>query len=95
MLDLYNKKYTRQELKDNIYAVKHIDIVKTQQIDATFAVRYLLSKKYQIYPDDKVSIEIILQHQPHISLKDIIEEQNIYDSDDDSIDDFQTVAERS
>lgn len=94
MLDLYNKKYTRKELKDNIYAVKLIDIVKTQKIDATFAVRYILNKKYQLHQDDNICIDILLKYQPHISLKDVIEEQKIYDSDDDSVDDFLTVAER-
>jgi len=41
MLDLYNNKYDRKTLKDNIYAVKLIDILKTQTIDVTFAVRYI------------------------------------------------------
>lgn len=95
MLDLYNKIYSRKELKDNIYAVKLIDIVKTQKLDATFAVRYILNKKYHLHKDDKISIEILLKYQTHISLKDIIDEQKIYDSDDDSIDDFYTVAKRS
>jgi len=95
MLDLYNKKYSRKELKDNIYAVKFIDIVKTQQIDVTFAVRYILNKKYHLHNDDNITLDILLKYQPHISLKDIIEEQKIYDSDDDSIDDFYTIAQRS
>lgn len=95
MLDLYNKQYSRKELKDNIYAVKLIDIVKTQNIDPTFAVRYILNKKYHLHKDDNISIDILLKYQPHISLKDIIEEQKIYDSDDDSIEDFSSVAERS
>ena len=30
MLDLYNNKYDRVTLKQNIYAVKLIDILKTQ-----------------------------------------------------------------
>lgn len=42
MLDLYNYKYDRQTLKDNIYSVKLIDIVKTQTIDVDFVVRYIL-----------------------------------------------------
>ena len=95
MIDLYNKQYTRKELKDNIYAVKLLDIVKTQKLDATFAVRYILNKKYHLHNDDKVSMDILLKNQPHLSLKDIIEEQNIYDSDDDSVDDFYSVSERS
>ena len=45
MLDLYNNKYDRQTLKDNIYAVKLLDILKTQVIDVSFAVRYILNTK--------------------------------------------------
>jgi hypothetical protein len=52
MLDLYNNKYDRQTLKDNIYAVKLLDILKTQVIDVTFAVRYILNTKYQLDDDD-------------------------------------------
>jgi hypothetical protein len=95
MIDLYNNKYSREELKENIYSVKLIDIVKTQTIDTTFAVRYILSNKYCLYKDDVVTIDMVLKYQPHISLKDIIDELKIYDSDDDSIDDFQSVAESS
>ena len=36
MLDLYNNKYNRHDLKENIYAVKLIDILKTQKIDVNF-----------------------------------------------------------
>ena len=32
MIDLYNNKFDRKTLKDNIYAVKLIDILKTQTI---------------------------------------------------------------
>jgi hypothetical protein len=38
-----------QTLKVNIYTVKLIDILKTQKIDAIFATKYLLNKKYRIY----------------------------------------------
>ena len=44
MLDLYNKKYDRQTLKENIYAVKLVDILKTQTLDVTFIVRYILNE---------------------------------------------------
>ena len=44
MIDLYNNKYDRQTLKDHIYAVKLLDILKTQTIHVTFAVRDILNK---------------------------------------------------
>jgi hypothetical protein len=94
MLDLYNKKYDRQTLKDNIYAVKLIDILKTQKIDLTFAVRYILNKKYQIHPDDNITTPIVLYYQPHITYQELQDELVNYDSDDDSTDDFETLADK-
>ena len=95
MLDLYNKKYSRKELKDNIYSVKLIDILKTQVVDVTFAVRYLLNDKYQILDgDDTITSPIILKYQPHITYQELQNALNDYESDDDSIDDFETVSNR-
>lgn len=95
MLDLYNKKYDRQTLKDNIYAVKLIDILKTQIIDATFAARYILNRKYQIHPDDDIITPVVLHYQPHITAQELQNELIDYDSDDDSIDDFETLASKT
>ena len=95
MLDLYNNKYSRQVLKDNIYAVKLIDILKTQKIDVTFAVRYILNKNYQINDDDiDITISVVLKYQPHIKYNELQKALFNYDSDDDSIDDFETVSNR-
>jgi hypothetical protein len=95
MLDLYNNKYNRQILKDNIYAVKLIDILKTQKIDVTFAVRYILNLKYQLNDDDiGITAPIVLKYQPHITYDELQKALHEYESDDDSIDDFQTVSER-
>ena len=66
MVDLYNNKYDRQTLKDNIYAIKLIDILKTQTLDVTFVVRYILNNKYQFSKEDEgITIEMVLKHQPH------------------------------
>jgi hypothetical protein len=95
MLDLYNNKYDRQVLKDNIYAVKLIDILKTQKIDVTFAVRYILNKKYQLHDDDiHITAPVVLKYQPHISYSQLQKELFDYESEDDSVDDFETVANR-
>jgi hypothetical protein len=94
MLDLYNKKYDRQILKDNIYAVKLIDILKTQTIDVTFAARYILNKKYQIHPDDDMTPPIVLYYQPHITYQELQNQLVNYDSGDDSTDDFETLADK-
>lgn len=92
MLDLYNYKYDRQTLKDNIYSVKLIDIVKTQTIDVDFVVRYILNEKYQLHEDDCVTTEDILKYQPQIKYKDLQDAFFYLDSDEDSIDDFETVS---
>ena len=95
MLDLYKKKYDRQTLKDHIYSIDFFDVLRTQEIDATFAVRYLLNKNYDL--DDKYKIltpELIVRLQPHIKIDDLRFEILNYDSDDDSITDFETVSNR-
>ena len=96
MLDLYNNKYDRKTLKENIYAVKLMDILKTQTLDITFIVRYILSDLYQIHEDDKViSMYTVLSYQKHINKKELIEAINNYNSDDDSLEDFETVSNKN
>ena len=56
MIDLYNNKYDRETLKQNIYAVKLIDILKTQTIDVSFVVRYILNENYQLLSGEKDSL---------------------------------------
>lgn len=95
MLDLYKKKYDRQTLKDHIYAIDFFDLLRTQTIDVTFAVRYILNKKYDL--EDKYKIitpELVVRLQPHIKLEDLRVEILNYDSDDDSVTDFETVSNR-
>ena len=95
MLDLYNIRYDRNTLKSHIYAVKLIDILKTQILDVSFIVRYILNEKYQIHDDDhNITIEKVLKYQPHIykiSLEKALQE---YYSDDDSIEDFESYSNR-
>ena len=94
MLDLYNNKYDRQTLKDNIYAVKLLDILKTQIIDVTFAVRYILNERYQLDENDDITAPIVLKYQKHITYDELQKALSEYDQDDDSVDDFETVANR-
>jgi len=95
MLDLYNNQYDRQTLKDNIYAVNLIDILKTQKIDVTFAVRYILNHKYQLNNlDNNITASIVLKYQKHITHNELQKALYEYDPDDDSIDDFETVSNR-
>ena len=96
MIDLYNNKYDMQTLKENIYAVKLIDILKTQKIDVSFATKYLLNKKYQLHEDDNnITSYVVLKYQPHITYIELQKALHEYESDDDSVDDFETVSNRS
>ena len=96
MLDLYNNKYDRKTLKENIYAVKLMDILKTQTLDISFIVRYILSDLYQIHEEDKaISIYTVLRYQKHINENELIKTMEIYDSDDDSVEDFETVSNKN
>ena len=95
MLDLYNNKYDRETLKQYIYAVKLIDIIKTQTIDVKFAVRYILNEKYQLHEDDNITAPMVLQYQPHITYQELQNELMNYESDDDSINlDFEDYANK-
>lgn len=94
MLDLYNNKYDRETLKKNIYAVKLIDILKTQHIDVSFAVRYILNKKYQLHSEDNITEKMVLFYQPHITRAALAIELSRYSPDDDSTDDFETVSRK-
>ena len=94
MLDLYKKKYDRKTLKNHIYSVKLIDILKTQTIDVIFAVRYILNYKYQLIEEDKLTSKDVLKYQPHITYDQLQNALNTYESDDDSVDDFEVVSQR-
>jgi hypothetical protein len=95
MLDLYNNKYDRETLKQNIYAVKLIDILKTQILDISFIVRYILSDLYQLTDQDKsIDVDLVLKYQPHIDKQELLKYMLEYDSDEDSIEDFETYSKR-
>jgi len=96
MLELYNIKYDRKTLKEHIYSVKLMDILKTQTLDITFIVRYILSDLYQLHEEDmNISIEDVIKYQPHINKQDLEKELLELDSDDDSIEVFQSYSERN
>ena len=93
MLDLYHQQYDRETLKKHIYAVSLIDILKTQKIDASFAVRYLLNPNYQLKPEETIiTPKLVLHFQPHITEEELQKEIEDYDSDDDSVDDFESTS---
>lgn len=92
MLDLYNKKYNMNILKEHIYAVSLMDILKTQIIDINFAVHYILNIKYQLHENDNITAPMVLQYQPHISYIELQKALLDYESDEDYIIDFERVS---
>jgi hypothetical protein len=96
MLDLYNKRYNRETLKKYIYSVKLIDILKSQKLDVTFIARYILNPKYQLTEiDEYINIDTVLFYQIHIDKKELIEVLENYSSDDDSVEDFESVSKKN
>lgn len=94
MLDLFRQQYDRETLKRHIYSVSLIDLLKTQHIDETFAVRYLLSKKYAMTDTElRITREDVLFFQPHILPECLDTAMEQYSEDDDSVVDFETVSE--
>lgn len=86
MLDLQNNQYSQSILKKYIYAVNLIEILKTQKIDAEFAVKYLLQKKYQLTRvEELITPKIVVYYQPHILETELNKQMLEYDSDQDSI----------
>jgi len=96
MLDLYNKQYTREILKKYIYSVRLVDILKTQKLDVTFIVRYILNPKYQLNEvDEYINVDTVLMYQTHIDKNRLNEAILEYNSDDDSVEDFETVSKKN
>lgn len=95
MLDLYNKQYSRETLKKYIYSVRLVDILKTQKLDITFIVRYILNRKYQLSEiDEYINVDTVLIYQKHINKQKLLDALLEYTSDDDSVEDFETVSKK-
>jgi len=66
MLDLSNQ-YSEKILEKHIYEIHLMELLKTQKISASFAVRFLLNEKYQFLEDEKITIKNVLYYQPHLT----------------------------
>ena len=92
-MELYKNKYDLETLKRNIYLFNLVDILKTQHLTPYFVVHYILNNHYQLTKEEEqITVENVLFFQPHIKLEEIINEQIIYDSDCESITDFETCS---
>jgi len=95
MLDLNNKQYDLQILKEHIYAVSLWDILKTQTLTGDFCVKYILNKNYQMEKNDEtITINDVVKLQPHISKIELLVAIANYSPDDDSYEDFESFANR-
>ena len=91
MLDLQNKQYDLQTLKEHIYAVSLWDILKTQTLTKEFCVKYILNKNYQMLEEDeKITFKDVLQLQPHIDKRELLVCIVNYSPEDDSYEDFES-----
>ena len=87
-IDLITNKYSEAVLKQNIYKLNLLDILKTQRLSARFVVRYILNNSYQLTKEEeKINVETVLIHQPHLKDFEILNEQFIYDSCDSDVED--------
>lgn len=93
-LDLFRNHYDRETLKAHLYALDVMDILKTQVLDASFAVKYIMNPKYDLDDQYTITADLILHYQPHLTRKEILTQLLLYDSDQDSVDDFETVSNK-
>ena len=95
MLDLQNKQYDMQTLKENIYAHNIWDILKTQVLTKDFCVKYILNKNYQMTEEEeKITFQDVLRLQPHIDKRELLVGIVNYSPEDDSYEDFESFSNR-
>ena len=99
--DLYKNQYDYTTLKNNIYCVSLLDILKTQRLTADFCVKYILNEDFQILDEDQnITLDIVKQYQPHILDIDFVgsltraHDKKIKFKRIDSFEDFETYMNR-
>jgi len=94
-MDLNKNKYSLKTLKENIYLLNLVDILRTQKLTARFAVHYILNNIYQLKKEEQeITIEDVIKYQPHITITSLINEQLLYESDADSLEDFEEISKK-
>jgi hypothetical protein len=100
--DLYNNQYDYKTLKENIYAVSLMDILKTQKLTIDFCIKYILNKDFQLLDEDhEITIEMIKNYQTHIIEEDLVNallrftKKKIRGERIDSIEDFESYMNRN
>ena len=94
-MDLNKNKYSLKTLKENIYLLNLVDILRTQKLTARFAVHYILNNIYQLKKEEQeITIEDVIKYQPHITITSLINEQILYESGADSLEDFEEISKK-
>jgi hypothetical protein len=67
-VDLLNKKFSINELINNIYLFNLIHILKTQDLTEEFVVNYILNPIYQLTEQEKkITLLDVLNYQPKLN----------------------------
>lgn len=75
--DLYKNQYNYETLKENIYVVSLLDIVKSQKLSVEFCVKYILNENFQFTKEEQsITVDTVLTYQPHITLFDLVTTRN-------------------
>lgn len=94
-MDLNKNKYSLKTLKENIYLLNLVDILRTQKLTARFAVHYILNNIYQLKKEEQeITMADVIKHQPHITITSLINEQILYESGADSLEDFEEISKK-
>ena len=94
-MDLNKNKYSLKTLKENIYLLNLVDILKTQRLTARFAVHYILNNIYQLKKEEQeITMADVIKYQPHITITSLINEQILYESGADSLEDFEEISKK-
>ena len=96
-VELYKKKYDYKTLKENIYVVSLLDILKTQKLTSEFCVKYILNKDFQFSKEEeKINIQTIKKYQPHLLDIDIVNAHlNNNFKKNKSMEDFETFMNKN
>ena len=74
-LKIFNgKKYCISDLEYIVKntGIKLVHILQTQHVNAEFCKKYILNKKYIIHEVDDLTIDEIIEYQPHIKEEELL-----------------------
>jgi hypothetical protein len=65
--------YELSVLKENIYAVSLLTILKTQKLTADFCIKYILNSNFQLTAEDEaITVANVKEFQPHITKEEFV-----------------------